>query len=131
MACTNQSALEYIRSARLHLVGRLKSLSVIVENLYMQKVFSEEEVSKIQTQADDFDKKRKILDFVINKGEAACYTLLWIIDMTRQRTLERPAPLPENVDLGSPQNNFDLHHWISCFSFREDTEMDVTCLKGI
>uniref|UniRef100_A0A667XKU5 NACHT domain-containing protein n=1 Tax=Myripristis murdjan TaxID=586833 RepID=A0A667XKU5_9TELE len=124
MACTSQSALEYVKSARRHLVRRLKSLSVILENLYEQKVFSEEEVSKIQTQADDFDKKRKILDFVINKGEAACYTLLRIIDMTRQRTLERPAPLPENVDSGSPQNTFDLHHWISCFSFREDTEMD-------
>uniref|UniRef100_A0A667WC65 NACHT domain-containing protein n=1 Tax=Myripristis murdjan TaxID=586833 RepID=A0A667WC65_9TELE len=86
MACTSQSALEYVRSARLHLVGGLKSLSVIVENLHVQKVFSKEEVSKIETQACDYDKKRKILDFVINKGEAACYKLLWIIDKTRYQT---------------------------------------------
>ncbi|XP_071385538.1 nucleotide-binding oligomerization domain-containing protein 1-like [Centroberyx affinis] len=131
MASTSQSALEYIRSSRVHLVGRLQSLSVIVENLYQQGVLNEEEVSKIQTETDDFDKTRKILDWVINKGEEACYELLKIIDMTRKRTLERPPSLPEKPGLASTQSSkFDLHYWISCFSFREDTEMDVTYLKG-
>ncbi|XP_078145643.1 uncharacterized protein LOC139932372 isoform X5 [Centroberyx gerrardi] len=131
MASTSQSALEYIRRARGHLVGRLQSLSVIVENLHQQGVLNEEEVSKIQTETDDFDKTRKILDWVINKGEDACYELLKIIDMTRKRTLERPPPLPGKPGLASTQSSeSDLHYWISCFPFREDTEVDVTYLKG-
>ncbi|XP_071389872.1 nucleotide-binding oligomerization domain-containing protein 1-like [Centroberyx affinis] len=131
MASTRQSALEYIRRARDHLVGGLRSLSVIVENLHQRRVLNEEEVSKIQTEPDDFDKTRKILDWVMNKGEEACYEFLKIIDMTRKRTLERPPPLPEKTDLASTQSSeFDLHIWISCFSFREDTEMDITYLRG-
>uniref|UniRef100_A0A8P4GV46 Uncharacterized protein n=1 Tax=Dicentrarchus labrax TaxID=13489 RepID=A0A8P4GV46_DICLA len=112
-------------NARVHLVRELKNLSVIVENLYQQKVFSDEEVSKIQTERDDFDKTSKILDSVTKKGEAACYKFLRIIDMTRKRTLERASVLPEKQSAASTENRrFDLHHWISCYPFKEDTQMD-------
>uniref|UniRef100_A0A3Q4N7Q9 CARD domain-containing protein n=1 Tax=Neolamprologus brichardi TaxID=32507 RepID=A0A3Q4N7Q9_NEOBR len=89
MACTSQSAEGYIRSARRHLVGELKNLTVILENLYQRGVLCDEEVSKIQAEKDDYDKTRKILDSVTNKGEKACYEFLKIIDMTRKRTLVR------------------------------------------
>uniref|UniRef100_A0A3Q0QNM7 CARD domain-containing protein n=1 Tax=Amphilophus citrinellus TaxID=61819 RepID=A0A3Q0QNM7_AMPCI len=124
MACTEQSALDFVRSARLHLVRELKNLSVILENLYQQGVLGDEEVSKIQAERDDYDKSRKILDSVTRKGEAACYELLRIIEMTRKRTLERPPFHPET-------KMFDLHHWISCFSFKEDKQMDANYLQGI
>ncbi|XP_051283565.1 uncharacterized protein LOC127378595 isoform X1 [Dicentrarchus labrax] len=131
MASTTQSARDYIESARVHLVRELKNLSVIVENLYQQKVFSDEEVSKIQTERDDFDKTSKILDSVTKKGEAACYKFLRIIDMTRKRTLERASVLPEKQSAASTENRrFDLHHWISCYPFKEDTQMDVNYLQG-
>uniref|UniRef100_A0A8P4KGT4 Uncharacterized protein n=1 Tax=Dicentrarchus labrax TaxID=13489 RepID=A0A8P4KGT4_DICLA len=125
MASTTQSARDYVENARVHLVRELKNLSVIVENLYQQKVFSDEEVSKIQTERDDFEKTRKILDSVTKKGEAACYKFLRIIDMTRKRTVERASVLPEKQSAASTENRkFDLHHWISCYPFKEDTQMD-------
>ncbi|XP_051798329.1 protein NLRC5-like [Acanthochromis polyacanthus] len=131
MACTSQSALNYVSRARGRLVGELQNLSVILENLYQKGVLSDEEVSKIQTERDDFDRTRKILDKVIKKGEAACYELLRIIDVTRKRTLERPPPLPEkNTGTSTGTQKFDLHHWISCFSFKEETQMDVDYLQG-
>ncbi|XP_030264922.1 protein NLRC5-like [Sparus aurata] len=113
MACTTQSASEYVRSARVHLVRELKSLSVIVENLYQQGVLSDEEVSEIKAEKHDFDKTRSLLDSVRKKGEAACYEFLKIIDETRKRTLGRT-----------------MHHWISCFPFKEDTQMDTNYLQG-
>ncbi len=132
MACTTQSALDYVKSARVHLVRELKSLSVIVENLYQKGVFSDEEVSKIQTERDDYDKTRKILDSVTKKGEAACYEFLRIIDMTRKRSSERTSLLPEKKSSASTETKkFDLHHWISCFSFKEDTQMDINYFQGI
>ncbi|XP_040888714.1 uncharacterized protein LOC121178215 [Toxotes jaculatrix] len=126
MACTTQqqSAVQYIQQARTHLVRELRSLSVIVENLYQKRVLSDEEVSKIQAEADDFDKTRKILDSVIKKGEAACYELLRIIDTTRKRMLGRPS-VPEKKT-----QTFDLLYWISCFSFKEDAQMDLNYLHG-
>ncbi|XP_051283559.1 uncharacterized protein LOC127378593 isoform X32 [Dicentrarchus labrax] len=131
MASTTQSARDYVENARVHLVRELKNLSVIVENLYQQKVFSDEEVSKIQTERDDFEKTRKILDSVTKKGEAACYKFLRIIDMTRKRTVERASVLPEKQSAASTENRkFDLHHWISCYPFKEDTQMDVNYLQG-
>ncbi|XP_071335751.1 uncharacterized protein [Trachinotus anak] len=131
MACTSQSqsALEYVQHARLHLVGELKSLSVILENLCQRKVLTDEEVSKIQAETNDFDKTREILRLVTNKGDGACYELLRIIDMTRKRTLGRPPPPPEKRS-GVSTKKFDLHHWISCYSFKEDTEMDIKYLRG-
>ncbi|XP_038569959.1 protein NLRC5-like [Micropterus salmoides] len=131
MASTTQSALDYIRSARKHLVRELNNLSVVVENLYQQGVFSDEEVSKIQAERDDYDKTRRILDSVTKKGEAACYEFLRIIDVTRKRTLGRTSLLPETKSSASTETRkFDLHHWISCFSFKDDTQMDINCLQG-
>ncbi|TKS66677.1 Protein NLRC5 [Collichthys lucidus] len=126
MACTAQSALAYVESARVHLVGELKNLSVIVENLYQQGVFTDEEVSEIQAEKHDYNKTRHILNSVIKKGEKACYKFLKIIDTTRKRTLERPTPLPER----NTEPVFDLHYWISCFSFKEDPQTDVEYFQG-
>uniref|UniRef100_A0A671YWS3 CARD domain-containing protein n=1 Tax=Sparus aurata TaxID=8175 RepID=A0A671YWS3_SPAAU len=108
----------------------LKNLSVIVENLYQQKFFSDEEFSEINAERNDFDKTRKILDSVTEKGEAACYKFLKIIDMTRELTLGRLSLLPEkNSAASSETQKFDLYHWISCFPFKEDTEMDTNYLQ--
>ncbi|KAG8004462.1 hypothetical protein GBF38_008692 [Nibea albiflora] len=126
MACTAQSALAYVKSWRVRLVRELKNLSVIVENLYQQGVFQDEEVSKIQAEKDDYDKARHILDSVTKKGEEACYRFLKIIDTTRKRTLGR---LPEGNTEASTQK-LNLHTWISCFSFKEDPQMDVMCFQG-
>uniref|UniRef100_A0A3P8ZQ25 NACHT domain-containing protein n=1 Tax=Esox lucius TaxID=8010 RepID=A0A3P8ZQ25_ESOLU len=107
MACTSQSASEYIKNGRKLLVGKLHDLPLIVENLFQSKVLHEEEVRKIQTEVEQFDKTEEILDWVMEKGEAACYELLVILDRTKKKTLDDP----------------DLEHWISCFPFREDLEM--------
>ncbi|KAK6324470.1 hypothetical protein J4Q44_G00038120 [Coregonus suidteri] len=107
MASARQSALEYIRNGRLHLIRRLQNLPLIVENLFQRKVLHEEEVSKIQAEVDRFDQTRRILDWVSAKGEAACYELLTILYITRKRTLD----------------DADLQQWISCFPFEEDPEM--------
>ncbi|XP_030601251.1 protein NLRC5-like [Archocentrus centrarchus] len=127
MACASQSALDYVQSARDHLVRTLEGLAEIVENLKQKGVFSEEEVSKIKTEGDDFDKTGIIVDSVIKKGEEACYEFLRIIDITRKKSGERPPSFLENAELpSSPCNTFDLNYWISCFSFKEDVNMDVT-----
>ncbi|KAM4711414.1 LOW QUALITY PROTEIN: uncharacterized protein FYW61_021844 [Anableps anableps] len=125
MACTSQSAKDYIQNARPHLVGELRNLSVILENLYQQGVLIDEEVSKIKAEKDDYDRTRAMLDSVIRKGEAACYKLLRIIYMTRRRTLNRPSH-----DASTKAKKFDLHHWTSCFPFKEDEEIDVNFIKG-
>ncbi|MEQ2242144.1 hypothetical protein ILYODFUR_032848 [Ilyodon furcidens] len=131
MACTSQSAKDYITNARVHLVGELRSLSLILENLFQQGVLMGEEVSKIKKKKDDYDRTRAILDSVTRKGEAACYKLLRIIDLTRRRTLERPALLSKIIHEASIEaKRFDLHHWISCFPFKEDEEMDTNYFKG-
>uniref|UniRef100_A0A669CFQ8 NACHT domain-containing protein n=1 Tax=Oreochromis niloticus TaxID=8128 RepID=A0A669CFQ8_ORENI len=131
MACTSQSAVEYVKRARLNLVRTLKGLTVIVEHLYQKEVFSEEEVSKIKTAGDDFDKTREIVDSVIKKGEAACYEFLRIIDITRKRSAGRPPSFLEITQSNSSsRDKFDLNYWISCFSFKDDTNMDVTYLQG-
>ena len=129
MACT--TALDHVRGARPDLVRELKSLSVIWENLHEKGVFSDEEVSEIKAATKDQDKTRNLLDSVIAKGEAACDEFLKIIDMTRERTLGRPSLLPEkNSAASSETKKFDLHHWISCYSFKEDTQMDTNYLQG-
>ncbi|MEQ2238976.1 hypothetical protein ILYODFUR_038995, partial [Ilyodon furcidens] len=130
MACTSQSAKDYITNARVHLVGELRSLSLILENLFQQGVLMDEEVSKIKKKKDDYDRTRAILDSVNRKGEAACYKLLRIIYLTRRRTLERPAPLSKIIHEASTEaKTFDVHHWISCFPFKEDEEMDTNYFK--
>ncbi|XP_015249191.1 PREDICTED: NACHT, LRR and PYD domains-containing protein 12-like [Cyprinodon variegatus] len=124
MASTSQTALEYLSNARVHLVGKLRNHSVILENLYQQGILHDEEVSKIKTEKDDYDKNRALLDSVIKKGEASCYQLLRIIDQTRRRTLERP-----NSD-ETTAKEFNLHQWICCFSFKEEAETDTNYLQG-
>lgn len=131
MACTSQSAKDYVKTARVHLVRELKNLSVIVQNLNQKGVLGEEEVSLIQTEKTDENKRRMILDSVIKKGEEACYELLKIIDMTRKRTLGRLPFLSEKTNETSRETKFDLHHWISCFSFKEEPQMDRNYLQGI
>ncbi|MEQ2247950.1 hypothetical protein ILYODFUR_014330 [Ilyodon furcidens] len=131
MACASQSALEYVTNSRVHLVGELRSLSVILENLFQQGVLMDEEVNKIKAEKDDYDRTRAILNSVTRKGEAACYKLLRIIDLTRRRTLERPAPFSRiSHEASTEAKRFDLHHWISCFPFKEDEEMNVNYIQG-
>ncbi|XP_034533718.1 uncharacterized protein LOC117808220 isoform X9 [Notolabrus celidotus] len=131
MACTSQSALEYVRSARRQLVNELKDLSVILENLYQEEVFCDEEVINIEAERHDYDKARKTLDSVIKKGEAACYKFLRIIDVTRKRTLGRTSSLPEKTTEASPESQrFNLLYWISCYPFKEDADMYRGCLQG-
>ncbi|XP_024858317.1 protein NLRC5-like isoform X1 [Kryptolebias marmoratus] len=131
MACTSQSASDYVMTARVHLVRELTNLPVLLENLYQQRVLSDEEVSKIEAQKDDYDRTRAILDSVTKKGEEACYQLLRIIDITRKRTLGRPTPLLKHKNEASSDiKKFDLHHWISCFSFKEESQVDTNYLQG-
>ncbi|XP_076736984.1 nucleotide-binding oligomerization domain-containing protein 1-like isoform X2 [Maylandia zebra] len=126
MACASQSALDYVRSARDHLVRTLKGFTEIVENLSTRGFFSEEDVNKIKSESDGFDKTRRIVDYVIEMGEEACYEFLRIIDTTRRTSGERSLSFAEYPEsLSSLSNMFDLNYWISCFSFREDTNMDV------
>uniref|UniRef100_A0A669E6U7 NACHT domain-containing protein n=2 Tax=Oreochromis TaxID=8139 RepID=A0A669E6U7_ORENI len=127
----SESAKNYVKTARVHLVRELKNLSVIVQNLNQKGVLGEEEVSLIQAEKTDENKRRMILDSVIKKGEAACYELLKIIDMTRKRTLGRLPFLSEKTNETSRETKFDLHHWISCFSFKEEPQMDRNYLQGI
>ncbi|CAI5657212.1 unnamed protein product [Oreochromis niloticus] len=131
MACASQSALGYVRSARDHLVRTLKGITEIVEKLSTRGFFSEEDVNKIKSESDGFDKTRRIVDYVIEKGEEACYEFLRIIDTTRRTSGERSVSFAENPESSSSLSNmFDLNYWISCFSFREDINMDVTSLQG-
>ncbi|XP_038582636.1 nucleotide-binding oligomerization domain-containing protein 2-like [Micropterus salmoides] len=49
----------------------------------------------------------------------------------RKRTLGRTSLLPETKSSASTETKkFDLHNWISCFSFKDDTQMDINCLQG-
>lgn len=131
MASTTQSAVEYVRRARTHLVKTLKNHSVILENLNQQGVLRDEEVCIIQAEGNDYDKNRKLIDSVTKKGEAASYIFLEIIYMTRKRTHGRTSLLPEKQTLASAESEtFDLHHWISCFPFKEDAQMGKDYLQG-
>ncbi|KAJ4941906.1 hypothetical protein JOQ06_011778 [Pogonophryne albipinna] len=131
MASTTQSAVEYVRRARTHLVNKLKNQSVILENLKRQGVLRDEEVCIIQAEGNDYDKNRKLLDSVTNKGEKASYIFLEIIYMTRKRTLGRTSLLPEKQTVASAESKtFDPHHWISCFPFKEDPQMGINYQQG-
>ncbi|XP_063325343.1 uncharacterized protein LOC134624307 isoform X2 [Pelmatolapia mariae] len=131
MACASQSALDYVRSARDHLVRTLKGITEIVEKLSTRGFFSEEDVNKIKSESDGFDKTSRIVDYVIEKGEEACYEFLRIIDTTRRTSGERSLSFAEDPESSSSLSNmFDLNYWISCFSFREDVNMDVKSLQG-
>ncbi|KAM6892818.1 protein NLRC5-like [Lycodopsis pacificus] len=113
MACTTHSASEYVTNARKSLVGNLKNLSVILENLNRKGVLSDEEVCVIEAERNYYNEHRQILDSVKRKGEAACYEFLRILDVTRKWTLDK-----------------DLHYWISCFPFNEESSTDTSYLKG-
>ncbi|XP_075950708.1 uncharacterized protein LOC142952711 isoform X1 [Anarhichas minor] len=131
MACTTRSASDYVGSARKYLVEELKNLSVILENLNQKRVLSDEEVCVIEAERTDYDKRRKILDSVIRKGEAACYEFLRIVDGTRKRNSGRTSLLPKKTTAASPETKkFDLHYWISCFPFNEDSQTDTSYLEG-
>nr|XP_005164409.1 uncharacterized protein LOC101884073 [Danio rerio] len=108
MACAQQSAIQYLKSARRKLVIGMRNLPLIVENLYQRKVFSEHEVDALKAERTEFDKARSIMDWVVNKGEEASYELLSILDATQKRTL-------------SPE----LHSWITCFPVRSE-DVDTT-----
>ncbi|XP_037617929.1 uncharacterized protein LOC119483654 isoform X1 [Sebastes umbrosus] len=130
MACSTRSALNYVKEARIHLVNGLKNHSVILVNLNHIRVLGNEEVSEIEAEKNDFNKSRKILDSVMRKGEDACYEFLRIIYTTRKKTLGRTS-LPKRKTVASIETKeFDLHNWISCFSFKEDTQMDTNYLQG-
>ncbi|XP_074483782.1 uncharacterized protein LOC141763203 isoform X2 [Sebastes fasciatus] len=130
MACSTQSALNYVKEARSHLVNGLKNHSLILENLNHIRVLGNEDVSKIEAEKDDYDKNRKILDSVIRMGEDTCYKFLRIIYMTRKKSLGRTS-LPERKTVASTETKeFDLHNWISCFPFKEDTQIDTNYLQG-
>ncbi|XP_047672682.1 uncharacterized protein LOC113650479 isoform X6 [Tachysurus fulvidraco] len=119
MASSNVSAKEYVRNARENLVGRLQNLPVIVEKLHQQNVFNGNEVSEIEAEPEKYNKTRRILDWVLNKGEKACYKFLRILDRERKLVLPKPD---------STSQTPDLHTWISLFSFRDEDEDDY--IKG-
>ncbi|XP_060720784.1 uncharacterized protein LOC132842134 [Tachysurus vachellii] len=119
MASSNQDASEYIKDALEKLVGRLQNLPVIVEKLHQQNVFNGNEVSEIEAEPEKYNKTRRILDLVLNKGEKACYKFLRILDR------ERKLVLPKS---DSTSQTPDLHTWISLFSFRDEAEDDY--IKG-
>ncbi|KAM9328491.1 protein NLRC5-like [Pholidichthys leucotaenia] len=126
MACTRQSAVEYVRNARVHLVRALNNLNVIVENLYQQRVLTGEEVSKIKTERDDYD-KRKLVDSLINKGNKACYEFLKILHVMRKSTSGRSPHLQRRNET----SEFDQYDWASCFFLEEDTQKDAQYLQGL
>ncbi|KAM9328489.1 uncharacterized protein KZ484_019878 [Pholidichthys leucotaenia] len=126
MACPRQSAAEYVSNARAHLVRALNNLPVIVENLYQQRVLTGEEVSKIKTERDDYDKTRKLVDSLINKGNKACYEFLKILNVMRNWTSGRSSHLQRRNET----SEFDQYDWASCFILEEDTQMDVQYLQG-
>ncbi|XP_031670656.1 uncharacterized protein LOC109885850 [Oncorhynchus kisutch] len=124
MATTKQTAVNYVTDRRLDLIRLLKDLTLIVDNLQQQRVFLNEEVEVINSKETRSDKAREILDRVVKKGEAACYKLLEILYITRQRTLLEPSS--DSKD----RRQHDLYHWISCFPFKEDQEVDTGILEG-
>ncbi|KAG9330562.1 hypothetical protein JZ751_023845 [Albula glossodonta] len=123
MACTQQSALKYIRNSTTHLIGRLRNLPLIVEKLHQCRVLNEYEVSDINSIPEECKQTRRILEMVIAEGEEACYEFLKILDVTRKRTLPE-----QQQDFSASQNgsSCDLHQWITSFPFREDQKVCTT-----
>ncbi|XP_053087420.1 uncharacterized protein LOC113523961 isoform X2 [Pangasianodon hypophthalmus] len=115
MASSNQPARDYVRNAHENLVGHLQNLPLIVEKLLQQNVFNGREVSEIEAEPEKYNRTKKILDLVLNKGEEACYQFLRILDR------ERKSVFPK-LDLSSQTP--DLHTWISLFSFSDEPEDD-------
>ena len=112
MACAKHCAVQYLENKWADLVTHLQNLPLIADNLRQRKVFGVHQLDALQAEKSDFDKARFILDFVTKQGDKASYELLWILNVTRKRTLHQ-----------------DLHTWISCFPFREDAETDYSVGK--
>ncbi|XP_053346493.1 uncharacterized protein LOC128516202 [Clarias gariepinus] len=110
MASSNQPARQYVSDARLNLVGQLQNVSLIVEKLHQQGVFNHNEVSEIDAVPEKYNKTRKILDWILNKGEEACYQFLRILDCERKSVF--------------PKADSNLHTWICLFSFRDEATSD-------
>ncbi|KAI1898126.1 hypothetical protein AGOR_G00069140 [Albula goreensis] len=117
MACTQQSALNYVTNGRVHLIGRLRNLPLIIEKLRQCGVLNENEVSVINSSSETFSKTRKILDMVTANGEEACYEFLRILDVTRKRTLPEQQ---QGFSASRVTRSCDLLQWIISFPFRED-----------
>jgi len=112
MACAQKTPAEYIRNSWAGLVNGMRHHSLIIENLYQQNVFNEEEVGILKAEKTERDKARCILVGVTSKGKEASYKLLRILDATKNRTLDP-----------------DLHSWISCFPLRVEDE-ETSCSFG-
>lgn len=113
MACTKQSAVDYVKNARVLLIKHLKNQSLIVDKLEDLNVFNFEYGRAIRSKQNPSDQTRDIIDCVVKEGEKASYSLLSILYSERARTLPKDA---------TP----DLHQWISCFSFSQEPEMEPT-----
>ncbi|XP_041925502.1 uncharacterized protein LOC121689616 isoform X1 [Alosa sapidissima] len=110
MACTNQSAVDFIKKAWIHLVKNLKHQELIAENLEELGVFNFDDVTAVTSEKNPLTQTRNLLDSVTKKGEEASYVFLRILDGKKNMTL------PKNV-------RPDLHYWISCFPFREESDL--------
>ncbi|XP_076144699.1 uncharacterized protein LOC143127239 [Alosa pseudoharengus] len=113
MACTNQSAVDFIKKAWKHLVKYLKHQELIAENLEELGVFNFDDVTAVTSEKNPLTQTRNLLDSVTKKGEEASYVFLRILDGEKNRTL------PKDV-------RPDLHYWISCFPFREESDLQPT-----
>ncbi|XP_076144698.1 uncharacterized protein LOC143127237 [Alosa pseudoharengus] len=113
MACTNQSAVDFIEKARIHLVNNLKHQVFIAEKLKELGVFNFDNVTAVTSEKNPLTQTRNLLDFVTKKGEKASYVFLRILDGEKNKTL------PKDV---KP----DLHQWISCFPFKEESDLLLT-----
>ncbi|XP_042566325.1 NACHT, LRR and PYD domains-containing protein 13-like [Clupea harengus] len=113
MACSNQSAVDFIKNAWSLLVDHLKNQELIADKLKELKVFNIDNVREVTSEKNPSHQTRNILEFVTKKGEKASYLFLKVLESERNRTL------PKNF---KP----DLHQWISCFSFREEPSMQPT-----
>ncbi|XP_056317301.1 uncharacterized protein LOC130231871 isoform X2 [Danio aesculapii] len=111
MASTQQSAREFLQNGRTLLITGHLNCDHIIEALNKCKLFMNHELNSAKSSEDNQDKIRIILDMVISMGEEACYVFLKILDKKRFQVFPRPG-------LGYR----DLHHWISCFSFRDEPQ---------
>lgn len=113
MACTNQSAVDFIKKARSPLVECLKNQKFVAEKLQELKVFNVHNVRAVTSEKDPSEQSRTILDLVTKKGEKASYVFLRILDGERNRTLLKGGWC-------------DLHHLISCFPFKDEPDLQPT-----
>ncbi|XP_076828430.1 uncharacterized protein LOC143474746 isoform X2 [Brachyhypopomus gauderio] len=120
MANTQQSAVDYIRNGRSVLLNGLQNLNLILHTLRQRKLLSDSEedfvLGKDKTTINQIG---RLLDLAANKGENVCYELLRILDITRYETF--PMPVEQHPE---------LHHWISCFPFANDPNIQTDDSAG-